>query len=318
MTIINFFLFSFLFIFRWKQNGKRWLQFFFLSSRRDFPTEREGKIKQKLINIWSSIGFWQSTDFFFLFHCQTQWTHFCSFSFIYFRQIIRLENCVFRSFSFFCSHSRVHRRIHTHTQYLPLHSLLWFTISHLIIFPHFERLTFVQKSFEMGENIWQCGQLFAILEQLGQVVGDRLWRLDLLLLMRIVMENMICHHHHFHWIFLSFLFFKKNLTLPRRVHRKKRFQVEFLSKEQSFNAQEIREQWELIVFVFLINRVFLFLFLINGEREFPHFKFEKRRKMYRNLMIFLNFRDDFTELWVREDLGFRLIPKNSELDTFVA
>lgn len=58
--------------------------------------------------------------------------------------------------------------------------------------------TFIQETFEMRKNIRQCGQLFTILEELSQIVGDRLWRLRLLVV-RIV--NVARYHHHFEPIF---------------------------------------------------------------------------------------------------------------------
>lgn len=71
-------------------------------------------------------------------------------------------------------------------------------------------LTFVQEPFEMGKDVGQGGQLFTILQQLRQVVGNRLWRLDLLMWIVIRLEDMICHHHHFEWdffcLFLSLFF----------------------------------------------------------------------------------------------------------------
>lgn len=78
----------------------------------------------------------------------------------------------------------------------------WFTL-------YVAWLTFVQEPFEMGENIRQCSQLFTILKQLRQVVGNRLWRLDLLVIVVIVrldVSDVICHHHHFNWFSLLPLF----------------------------------------------------------------------------------------------------------------
>lgn len=82
-------------------------------------------------------------------------------------------------------------------------------------------LTFVQEPFEMSEDVRQGSQLFAILKQLCQVVGDRLWRLDLLMLMRVVrVEDVICHHHHFDWIFLWLLTgFKMKALIERFTTR---------------------------------------------------------------------------------------------------
>lgn len=69
----------------------------------------------------------------------------------------------------------------------------------------------------MGEDIGQGGQLFAVLQQLRQVVGDRLWRLHLHLLRIVVrvVEHLICHHHHFETLSLSLCFPVKGFTCFR-------------------------------------------------------------------------------------------------------
>lgn len=111
------------------------------------------------------------------------------------------------------------------------HSSLSLTMIHNITW-----LTFVQEPFEMGENIRQSSQLFAILKQLRQVVGNRLWRLNLLVIVvivRLICDELICHHHHFNWFSL----------LPLLVFNSKEF-IHFYTGYSKFAlARDSRIVW---------------------------------------------------------------------------
>lgn len=68
------------------------------------------------------------------------------------------------------------------------------------------KLTFIQQAFQMSKNIGQCRQLFTILQQLCQIIGNWLRRLDLLMWRVHRMHYMICHHHHFGGFFVVIFF----------------------------------------------------------------------------------------------------------------
>lgn len=152
---------------------------------------------------------WSSSSMIFLFSF---------FSFYLFIDGNKMENAYCWLQFFFDRYSEFFQEPHFQTQSNTFHHTLF-------IFPTSSRsqswftqifrgipstLTFVQEPFEMGKDVGQGGQLFTILQQLRQVVGNRLWRLDLLMWIVIRLEDMICHHHHFEWdffcLFLSLFF----------------------------------------------------------------------------------------------------------------
>lgn len=144
------------------------------------------------------------------------------------------------------------------------------TASEFTFITNHSQLTFVQEALEMGEDIGQGGQLFAVLQQLRQVVGDRLWRLHLHLLRIVVrvVEHLICHHHHFLALLLSLCFpvmgftcFRTGLCLLRKRFDHEIVLIKFLLfvilldfHTLHFSALPLETRWKLCSGILGINR----------------------------------------------------------------